>query len=825
GSDGAAGGGFERPLTLALADRLAEGVPPRTGRLPLKNYLLLRDVVQWLTGDGVDGGPGPGATPDPTALLHHCYDRRCQRGLVLRALRRLGGTAADGGGAGGPFAAAWQLLAGPLFVTLPRRWWARGRTRRLLWSARHGWYAVAQEIPHGRGAAEFFGSAAQLAPDDLERVLLHALFADLTSATRPRRLSPWHRRRATRYPLLLEHLGGERVARFLGVYAEAVEKAACTATLLVAVAPTENAPGGDRRSPAEAAGALRGEGEGHGHGDAAPAAPLLVPLPDADAAWATRPPHRVRTVTPRTWSLTPATAATGQVLATGTALAAVAYGVVSHVMPSDDDACLGGAGDGRVSAPVPEAEPGSLLPRYREAERRIADENARAEEAARQGATTRTVAYLGTPLGENEDENRLRSDGAVPELRGIALAQAELNDEARSDSQKVWLRVETFDAGPRFTRAVTAAREIVEAAEADPDGLIGVVGIAQSVDVTREAARILDAAEIPTISTYATADEMQAGPFYRQMGPPSSREAEVVSRFMREGNIAVDDSGACAPAEAAIVVQDPADLYSNSIGDGVAAMFEADGGSSQTLLHTPPEAEPRGVTQPSDSEARWETSIHGLATAVCDELLQAADTETVLYWASRARELEAFLNDFEDSTACSGDWLTVVGSDELSGATLSGLSESSSWLRLYQSAQVLPADQAVSHIAREFNARYAAEFGEDDLWRDDGHAALGYDAMQVIAQAANEAYESSGGHSVTRASMQAILHQGVGKAGASGAIDFPQGEPVPRNKPVVILHHTEAGFEPVLACGAFARNAGPVDRWGPDEVFACPTDD
>ncbi|RKN39452.1 hypothetical protein [Streptomyces hoynatensis] len=882
------------PLTVPLAERLGGNLPRRTGRLPLRNHRLALDLVTRLgspadaaapgAAPGTPGSPGtpgdpsrpaaagtrdgagdPGGTAgaggagdpgsaggagDPgsaggappltaTALRDHCYDLRCQRGQLLGALRSAG-TVPDAV-AGGALGTLWRFLAEPLFFRLPRWWWGRHCTRRLVRSQRHGWYARARGLAHGYSSAEFFADALQLSPADQETVLLHALFADLGRATAPVRLSPWRRRRSTRYVFLLElpgalprdlgarlarpahreHPAADRATAFLRAYTRAVRDAGCTATLLLAVGHAAAAP--DGTTPLAAAARHFGPPRGREPGAFGP---LLVTLPAGPGAWPAwgRAPLAVR---PREWRLGPAAAASLQATSAGLAAFGLLATLVGHLAPGGEHDCLGGPPPGRsgsavVPAPEPEPRPVPLQAEYRAAEALIEEQNARAEQAEAQGRVVRTVAYVGTPVSDDWDQERQRSDGAVPELRGIALAQAQLNDEARSDDQKIWLRVELFDAGAHFAGAVEAAREIVRLAEADPEGLIGVVGFAQSWEVTQSAVRILNAAEVPTLATNATADEMQAGTYYHQLAPPSSREAAIVSRFVHEARIVEDGSGGCLPARAAIVVQDPADLYSKSVGDGFTRSFEAEGGTWRTLWHTPPGEGTGAPPRSPDTRIGWESSIHGVAEAVCAQLRNASGTPTVVFWAARSRELGAFLNDFEDSTDCSGDPLTVVGGNELTNAALSGMYRTPGWLRLYHDDHVLPVGESPSAITAEFNARYAAAFGEDDLWRNDGHAALGYDAMQVIAEAANDAYGSTGGRGLNRESVQVVLYGGVHKAGASGVLDYRAGDPVPRNKPLVILRYVDGHSEPVMSCGAFAVNQPPAEHWGPDGAYDCP---
>jgi ABC-type branched-subunit amino acid transport system substrate-binding protein len=806
---------------------LRRGVVEHTGRLRLPNYSLMCDIVEWLR-----------RSPDPERPLRDfCFERKRERRPFLGGLWRLGGAPADGFALAG----VWNMLGGPFFQLAPRWQWTRGLTRHLLRSnrQRHGWYRSAagegapvfgvdffeHVEPHVKGLLEggnaHHGSLAER-QRELDRLLVHALLADLARWARPTRIAPWRRRRVTRFVFLM-HLPdegdegkapGNRWEHFFEVCGSAVQATRCGAALWAAVGPRDAALAGVDVTLVDAADMLR-SGHGDSHEDVRP---LRVSLPARVDHPRTRPARRsIRpTPGPRLW-------ASVESLGAAAILLLSAWGGETHWPDAEPDpACLGGSSPDRVAASLRDPADTDLLGLYREAREMIEEENARADEAAAQGRTVRTIAYMAVPVSGDWDEDQQRSDGAVPELRGIALAQRELNDEARSDDQKVWLRVQPFDAGEGYRDAPDAAREIVARAEADPDELLGVVGIAQSWDTTREAVQVLSAAQIPTIATNATADEMQSGVYFHQIAPPSSREAEIASAFARQANIVQDASGGCAPAEAAVVVQDPNDLYSMSLGTSFSREFADGGGDSvQRLWHSPEPGSPRPTPPEGVS---WEESIHSVAVSVCQQIRRAPDTHTVVYWAARSREFDAFLNDFKDSTPCAGDPLTVVGGNGLTNPALSGMYENPSWLRLYHAVHVLPVGQSLSHIAEDFNAAYAREFESDDPWRNDGHAALAYDTMQVMAEAANEAYGSTGGQSVDRASVQVVLNRGVKKAGASGAIQFASGEPVSRDKPLVILYHADGGSEPVLSCGEFAPNAGSVREWGPEDAYACPRD-
>jgi ABC-type branched-subunit amino acid transport system substrate-binding protein len=820
-----------RPLCRDIdPDVLKQGVLQRTGRLKLPNFSLARRIV-----DGMRAAGGPSG---PTALRDYCYAH--ERGPLRNALWQAAGMPQDGGAGGGlTVATVWNWLAGPLCQALPRWLWGRRWTRRLLRAKRHRWYA--EWVNRDRTpllGAEFFTHAfnrvgALVAADApgglsaaererrLEQLLLRALLVDLARwgrAGRWARLSPWRRRRVTRYVLSVhlpegpEGEAGERGVRFLEEYAAAVQWVACAPVLVLADCTGATVPvaGGERHGLAEAAGVLRAA-----RGVPAVVRPLLVELDDTLPAGV---PASDRA--PKRRLAGPGAEATAWCVAAGLVLGGAGWTGWDPGGPGTD--CVGAA-TGEVSAPTARDGTPALATEYEEARAMIEGQNALADEAARQGHTVRTVAYIGVGMAGSDEEWEARSDGAVPELRGVALAQRELNQEASTDRQKVWLRVELYDrAGEKYAEGEALAEEIAAdaaaaeaAAEAEagsPEEIIGVVGFAQSREETRAAVRIFEEARIPVVATTATADAMNSGTYYHQLAPPNSREAQITSQFARETNIVRTAPGECAPAEAAVVIQDPDDLYSASLGDGFATLFADAGGSWRKLWHSP-DTQDLATPPPSDPRVTWEPSIHDVAQAVCDEVRsgERADAGTVVYWTARSREFQAFLTDYEDSTPCGGDPLTIVGGNELTNAALSGLYATPDWLRLYHTAHVLPVGESPGHMTRAFNDAYAARFGRDDLWRNDGHAALAYDAMQVLAEAANGAFEATGGQEISRSTVHNELHDGIEKEGASGHIDFAEGEAVSQNKPLVILHHTEAGSEPVLACGWFSQTEGPVD--------------
>ena len=139
----------------------------------------------------------------------------------------------------------------------------------------------------------------------------------------------------------------------------------------------------------------------------------------------------------------------------------------------------------------------------------IEKENKDAEKAAKNpDALVRTVVYLGVPVTVGSWDDATYS-GAIPELRGIALAQQKLNDEAARDKgNKVLLQVRLEDAGPKFSRAPGIAKKIAEEAGSKKgEEIVGVVGLGQSREATMDTRDILGKAGVPETWLFAPPDD------------------------------------------------------------------------------------------------------------------------------------------------------------------------------------------------------------------------------------------------------------------------------------------------------------------------------
>ncbi|WP_330456250.1 ABC transporter substrate-binding protein [Streptomyces sp. NBC_00820] len=496
-------------------------------------------------------------------------------------------------------------------------------------------------------------------------------------------------------------------------------------------------------------------------------------------------------------------------VAGGTALAVALAGIGGVVLltPTERTSTSCVAGDtpvagSKYAAPVP------LHPKqwYDATLTEIRAQNKRAERFAAQGKTVRTVVVFASNSPTSETETLF--DGTIPELRGIALWQLKLNNDAVSDDSRVPLRVDVRTTGKSFENAEQKARELVGQIKhgtpgkggRDYEKVIGVLGFAQSKESTRSALKILEKAELPVIGTTATADEMLVSADYWPFTPLNSTEARIEANFANDSPVVARASGGCEAAQQAVVIQSSADLYSKSLADKFLKDFR---GTTQLV----------NFSQTSDfTGAPAGTpkirSAHDLAATVCDALRGSGPT--VVYWTARARDFVAFVNALDTQGTCTHHDITMLGGNELTNVALTGEFNDKNWLRLYYSAHRLPAgDAAAGDKTRQFAAAYDAFVAgpaHADPWRDDGHSAVSYDAFHVLSRAADMALSGQGG--VDPNAMLTALRSGITFDGATGYVSYGQGSNMPpRDKTLVLLRQTEQGPRVALACGAYQQEA------------------
>ncbi|MFJ8691597.1 ABC transporter substrate-binding protein [Streptomyces roseolilacinus] len=843
------------PLELyeQIAYQLGESMPHGSGRLRLPSYRLLRAVVT---------APAAGGLMErrPKELRDHCYAQHREVSGLAHGLWWLGGR--DQANGGTLLELLWNFVAGPLFQRLPRALYGRRANRRMLGRARSGtrrWYAEWVRQQQGTPPADFFRSALDLVgggpdgdPEQLDRILVHALLADLEAASRRRWYDPWRRRRVSRFVLLVEEAGPaeSRVQRFLRELRSAMEDLRCTSVLAVAAGvrtlasriPDIEAPG------LAAAGAELEHIAQHGTPPGRPSG-MVVPVaegPEDDQAatywlgrWPTLAPPAHR------WGPGAEVAA-----AFGAALLAlvVTAGLVAGV-PFDrggPDPCLGstflgtdgqcvGVAEGTKSfdpedpEDPEDGEDGERA--VRDVLHRIERQNKAVERelAGRAPGDTRpaprTVVYFGPLSGGKDAEDPVRG-GTLAELRGLALAQSFVNAQALGSGERVPLRVLAANAGDRFKDAREVAHRIVELAARDRS-IVGVLGFGQSRRRTYEAMRVFDEAGLPMVGTSGTSDELLAqGEHYYQTAPTDSRAGQVMAAFARYAPMVGG-----RPAKEVRLVADPSDAYSA----GLAAAFRAAYGDEHitVLLYTPTDA-PEPSTVPGPPAGTPVATVDDLAREVCRAV--AEEPGTAVVWAGRGSQLQVFLGELaRGARACPK--LSVLGGDDVTNALTE---ERRPWeifpgLDLYYvSHGRAPALSRQSGEAAAFLAAYDRTYAKDhgartgDM-RQDAHVALAWDAMRYLAEGVDQTWRGTGGRDdrLDRRLLQAVLYQGLGGGGLDGATGWIDahgaagGGRLTGRKLIAVEHGGPAGARTVLLCGAVARDA-VRERWGSGRGHPCP---
>jgi hypothetical protein len=818
-------------LSRTAGDGLAYDRPGRSMPDRFPDFGLIKAVVECVEEHARDS-----EVVREVDLRDRAYRHRCERGGVLGLLWGLGGNEAPA--ASGPLGLALNTFWLPLTRYLPRWYWARRKRRRLVTSKRHGWLGAM--LSASGGNANAFELLAQETnqqltrlrlPEDhpqheealevLERLLLRALLEDLRT---PRQggVLPRRRRRVAR-PVLLVALpphgtaGARAGERFLRVFQSLREGAGGgTGPLVIAAGEISAELRTDlglreERTLQQAAEALGGGS----------AAPVFVPLPDEPFE---RIGQHVVPVTPKRFRLGWRTEAVTEFIAVAAVLAVLFApgGVVGLPGVGDSRSCAGGAARDPGTGARPEVLPKKW---YEDVRRRIDEQNAEADQLAAAGHTVRTVVHFGSTKSDTPGDTLF--DGVIPELRGIAMWQETLNRDAGADPARVVLRVDVREAGPAFRDARKMAARLVTEIKAGPSGkldkdkVIGVLGFAQSTRDTRAALATLDKANIAIVGTTATANEMQqASGNYWPTTPDNVREAGIEARFVRDARIIADQGAAdrCSKAARAIVVQNDGDLYSN----GLSKAFQQDAKDLGLPFQVINYSQTSGA-----SGAGQVSTARGLADEVCREL--QLDPRSVVYWTTRARDFTAFVNSLNDSTLCAEDGVTVLGGNELTNVVLTGQYAKKSWLRLYYSAHRVPStDPRASRKTKEFveeNNEFVAGLndpGRDpaasarpDIWLEDGHAAVAYDAFHVLSMLADQARSADTGD-VDAGTMLALLRSGIRFDGATGYINYPSIDNTPpENKTLVIVRQLADEPKAVAVCGAYSQDAVPAEQGSP----------
>ncbi len=650
----------------------------------------------------------------------------------------------------------------------------------------------------------------------LEQLLLRALLEDLSD---PPTGGLWpKRRRRTARPVILVPLPRDpeqsppeeaaqtrakvlRAERFLSAFCEMQQSAHAPGPLVIAIGRPSDALLNRIGPPQE----VTLGPAGHLLHEPNSGNPVLVPLSDESF---NRPGLPIRLVEPKTFRFSWRMITIAWIA--GTVALAVAMAALTVPRSRDSHGCVGGPDPVAASARSDQVatDPTGW---YDAAVAAIQQQNERAVALFRSGRTVRSIVVFVSNRPTSPIDTLF--DGTIPELRGIALWQRKLNQDANADRSQVPLLVDVRETGLAFHDAEQKARELVEQVRIwtprtdhsdDYKQVIGVLGYAQSRNETKAALKVLDEANILAIGTTATANEMLGESSYWPVTPLNSREAAIAGAFAATQHIIArhGDSGGCVPAKQALVIEDYDDLYSRSLAEQFMTRFQ---GKSQRINFTQGSTAPTGL--PPDTSNYTDTT--NLANRVCEEISEQPDT--VVYWSSRAQDFTAFVTSFDTQGTCTHHDVTVLGGNELGGnVSQTGVFNNKQWLRLYYSAHRLPtddarADSATKNFVNDYNTFVTSTTKSEDPWLEDGHSAVAYDAFHVLSRVADITY---GGNPTARPTdMEAFFRAGsITFNGATGYIHYAAGvNQPPVDKTLVLLHQTGKHPVAVIVCGAYQQ--------------------
>jgi hypothetical protein len=829
GSEGKAGPSPEAQLLDQVADGLSRSLP--SGARGMRGARGLRLPRYWTIRHVLDAETE--ATTEPER-------RRELRDALYARRRRLGPPA----GWIDPLA-AWlanlelgpvkgALLARPMVATSRFVFGLRLNTgRRFAWFADEIFTFAGTRGSFLREALRLTRTGSDRANTTLvHRVLTLALLHDLHAATRSSLLSPMRRRRVTPFVVLLLHVAkGSTAAAFLDALATIDDEAVGRHALLVLATPSDEDPaepapvggGVPAHSPRAAADRLLSIARS----GALPERTLRVDVPgppnEHDEQWLET--HRAVQPLPVAGAVAiPVLAGIVLVAAVAALVAPTVAGEGSPRCPeevADEVVGVGDGADGCEYFPHAERTESVVDDAMVAAEAAIARENA---EVLASGEPYATIVFF-APMTIPDGPGR-QGENALNQLRGTALAQQRANDGAARDPKRVATRVLLANPGDRFAHGEDVARQIVE--RADDDGtIIGVVGIGQSRQASRDAVRTLGRGGLPVVAGPVTGDAMiDASAHYYQVSPRNRRVAAMLAAFSTRSDIVrLPDRGA-VPADGAVIVMDHSDEYSRNLAYDLYDAFGGAGGETRSMVTHPIEDPGATVPPPPVDDAPEPIRVDSsdeLAQQVCASL----KPRDVVFYASRSQEFISLLQSTQDESDCP-DKLTVVGGSALTKIVEDPSNPLSDYdVSLYYSAF---ASQSVSYSpdTDRFMEQYQEAYGDDVVAPDISDGAVAYDAFNALQRTANYALQSELPIS-SDTSAGALGSEEIEFNGASGYValgnnpisgDSPR---VPPGKPVLVLPAGEGSAANTLACGRFSLDRRQ-ETWGPDDSYSCPSD-
>jgi ABC-type branched-subunit amino acid transport system substrate-binding protein len=658
------------------------------------------------------------------------------------------------------------------------------------------------------------GERGKEAPEYLKRLLVNAFLEDLRRAYR---LRPWHvlsKRRMTYPVLLLDDItaanGGYELLRLIN---EVRNQVGLFDPLLVISASSEVPPAAgwadlDRRKyDAKAAGqaylawqkALPKDRLARGNppedrlarGDTAWYLPIRIPDGESREAeewwqafsgyrlehWRAKPPwwttRRVRVLAPVVVAAIVAGAVVkdhqdGVDSHCGTEIASLIWTGTECVGMSD--------GSHHMFQPSDEAT--------RQVEDKIYAQNQRAEELHRAHPERPYITLVALQALTSSSGT---ADGLTTQresLGGFAVAQArQLTDSTASEPI---VRILIGNAGKGMQEGVRVAGQLRELAEQNRS-IVGVVGLDMSSDATQATIAALTNAGLPMVASTLSADRLaDLNPMYFQVAPQNRREAEVVGAF-------VDQLAARPRSVRVYYSDDESDNYSTNLRDDALKSFQV-----RNLRVEARAFIPNTTGGARSAHERYGDQLIGNAAAAGRDI---CSFDGYVFFAGRG---VPDFSDFVGGAAQCGSKAVLIGDDDVSRHVADGVArqQNRALPYYYVSFATAPVTQPEG-LARDFYTTLEQLFPLELTAQGrslDGHAALAFDAAQVMITATAYLRETAATIPVTPGSvwrMITAIHTSQPDArqvnknidGVTGTIDYGGdiSRHVPENKPVAIL--------------------------------------
>ncbi|MET8998422.1 hypothetical protein [Amycolatopsis sp. NPDC004169] len=399
-------------------------------------------------------------------------------------------------------------------------------------------------------------------------------------------------------------------------------------------------------------------------------------------------------------------------------------------------------------------------------------------------------------------------------LEGFAVAQLrQLNAPGSADPI---VRLLIANAGRNMREGVRVADQLRLQAQQD-SSIVGVVGLDLSSEPTQRTIAALTNAGLPMVASTLSADPLaDLNPMYFQVTPQNRREAAVAAGFATQ-----------LPGPRVVRVyysDDDADVYSTNLRDDVLKSFHDRGFQVDARAFTPD----GGLGGPP-SHVRYREPLLGNAGAAGRD---TCSYDGLAFFAGRG---VPDFGQFLSSAAQCGSRATVIGDDDVTRfvADQGERRRNRALPYYYLSFATAPVFQA-SGTALDFYTTLDETlfpFERTPEGRSyDGHAALAYDAAQVMIVAAAYLRETAAEIPVTPGAIWreiTAIHtsrpgaEQVNKylEGVTGTIDYGGdiSRNVPQNKPVAVMGVSGGEVDKSVHGFCGAADGPTSDTWCPPD--------